>query len=1614
MRYEEAPNYLQAADMHNIGDSGTSIFEDVATTLGNTPSFLAVSIASGLNSFYNTGVAVGNIFSDADNQTAERDTAEWISDYDDDLGKYYEANKSAADIVGFIGTSLVPGLGGVKALRAGQGMLRAAAVGEVGTNMRLATNLLAPTMETYVKREAADLAAKSATFSFANGNALRALAAGTQQGVLESLAFETAVTATMFKSPILEDMDTEDLIKNIAMGTLVGGAFSAVGSAAGTYFGVKKLVQAADLRQNPSVFSTQLTSSAEATIHSDRIVVGAADRELLETPVTYEEVLAKKMAAGETGESLATDAVRSEVTKINRLRQDNLQKIANEQRTGIRTMAGEDTLGNDVADLMQSLSAKDTQATFLNMKNISRLAEKTSVQTRVKELISGGLAKNKKQALKLIDDEGDVNIQLHSGNIGETISGSPGIAKLADKYTPDQINKLALKVRAKVTDRTDFRKIKSAEEAELHWYAVRNSSDAFYHKSVIGAHDLPYLEKAVNDGVDSIIIGSSNKLEDQRVIKGLDEIKKYYRQAQEEVALAQKQAKHSSNMIELTSNIRRDYLEGVSKYDDLDTNFSAQQSYAKELSDKLGKEVTAAALHLKPRIAKVTYDMRKISDEEGHLLEGMRLIKYREKLAKAGVEKVFTKFSGEAATLFPEIPEALLRQANRTETGAGFATNAGASYGKLDQMTSYIGNLVSELTKTRINNVRETFNPVGVRLLENPESAIRFSAINEIIAGTPEQYVLSESKHALIPRKLRDYERALLEGAEPPPYTLAPGTREEILLDTPELRDAVEMHIALNGTRNQSWKELHAAQGNTDDKALDVFRPVRPNPRDYRHIAFIKDETLVGVGHTRMLFANTSKELEDQIKLVPSQYKVYTKGQAEEFYNARGEYIYDKTLNENYIDHDLLSRGISSRFFPQTDPQKIVNSLLDHHVQGENALTKAMVLGRYEKEVAELRRLGDQFTNLSSSKTGRDPIVDQITSSDKNPYLSQIKAMLNITKTDEIPWMVTTNQAIDRFASKAWQKATDLFQSGGGKFTQEKADQINGIFDELGIKTAYYDAATDIMANSTVPKGALSAFVRKANAFLTTTILRLDPFNALNNLLGNSVLMSTELKSLTDAIKKGSSEGAGELAALSKIAVPGVEGATAFSPSKLIANSIARLHGEGKDALIAEYKARGLVPDLNDQYYKSLDAMSLTGTESVKDISTKSAKLSELATEFANHGEKFTGNKFVEQFNRLLAADVMKQITEIGVKHGVLDEKAAWAYVNTFVNRTQGVIRAAERPLMFQGPIGQAIGLFQSYQFNLMQQMFRHVGEGNRKAGAMLLGMQGSIYGASSLPGFNLINTTLVGNAYGNPEHKDFYSATNAIFGKQGADWLMFGAPSNILRASLFTRGDTNPRTWSIVPNPTNPGDIPFISAFAKVFGSTSQILKDSANGAPVWDSLLNGIEHMGLNRPLAGMAQTARAFTNEDGQVTSTQANGTILGSNDLVSWSTLVRLAGAKPIDEAITSNAYFRIQSYMAADRSKRESLGTAVKLGLQGGGTFTGEEIGEFAQQYLEKGGKQTGFNSWMMTQYKNTDRSLAEALARQLNSSYARSMQEAMGGRDSLGGESVDGFTNGTW
>ena len=133
------------------------------------------------------------------------------------------------------------------------------------------------------------------------------------------------------------------------------------------------------------------------------------------------------------------------------------------------------------------------------------------------------------------------------------------------------------------------------------------------------------------------------------------------------------------------------------------------------------------------------------------------------------------------------------------------------------------------------------------------------------------------------------------------------------------------------------------------------------------------------------------------------------------------------------------------------------------------------------------------------------------------------------------------------------------------------------------------------------------------------------------------------------------------------------------------------------------------------------------------------------------------------------------------------------------------------------------------------------------------------------------------------------------------------------------------------------------------------------------------------------------------ESQAYSTTNKGSILFSNDLVSWATAVRIAGGRPLDEAIINDGVFRINSYQQADRKKQQSLAETIKTTTIQGNTADEEQVVKFAKAYAEAGGKQINFNKFMMSQLKASNTNEAAKITSALQNPFARKVQVLMGG-----------------
>lgn len=120
--------------------------------------------------------------------------------------------------------------------------------------------------------------------------------------------------------------------------------------------------------------------------------------------------------------------------------------------------------------------------------------------------------------------------------------------------------------------------------------------------------------------------------------------------------------------------------------------------------------------------------------------------------------------------------------------------------------------------------------------------------------------------------------------------------------------------------------------------------------------------------------------------------------------------------------------------------------------------------------------------------------------------------------------------------------------------------------------------------------------------------------------------------------------------------------------------------------------------------------------------------------------------------------------------------------------------------------------------------MFRYVAEGSKKdiGNAAGLAKRLSLALTACLLSRH-INQHVVGTMSGNRNHVDMYDMTYGAAGKQVGDLLMYGLPSDLLRTNLYSRGDINPRSVTIVP--TAIKDIPFVSAFSSMLSNVKSLL---------------------------------------------------------------------------------------------------------------------------------------------------------------------------------------------
>lgn len=1602
--FTQQPSYIVAADNHNVASGNGSWFDktigSTLESLSNAPKYWGLALGSGVTGILNSGIAVANLFNDEQDKIKEINYGQWVQEYDTDLGKYYQENANSIDTWGFVATSIVPGTVGIKALNMGQKALQTSArFGKIGEQMARATGLQVPSAARYMDAAATQIAATNQTFAITNANVLKAIGMKAGQQVLEAAAFETAVLATSFKSPFFNDMEASDIAVNFGVGVLLGGGIGTLFSIPGVRSGIKKSIDQLDQAGRVSIAQT---ASLESMPTGIKLGTNFQNRKTLEKFIEEGEA---NIASGVqvTADGLTQDIVKSNIARA----KNNITDINNQIRTQVNSATKDKSVGNYFSDVVLGLKSEDGLRATLSADEFLRAANVVQKANPLDRLqgqlgLAGGV----------VEDTGTISwSKLYGTGRGDIVETLPDHLPLADtlklrgsESIEDAVNRLAKKhnhsfaTNAAVTQVEDLAKV----QTRYLWASRLTPKSQPVVKVLDG--DIPMMEMIYrNPGKFQTvqILDSTGKNID--TITGDASSVSTHLFAMKDKAIKELIAKGKSiEEIAERTNVSPGYISGTEVSANFGDNMLYRQSLASNLQLKAESDI-----FFKPQYMGIKQNDQIRGLQNQMEMDADLTIKSYRKAAQTTIDNAVADagsvygqgdFVNNATgqnsrmnytEMLPEaevVNDAVL-SASRFGSGARVFSFSNGNYGSAESAMQLIGSIKQKMDTEAMRLVETNLEPALQSLRNSPAAAAEFSVTRELVARSGEIYVMRDGR--LVAKKLLDWQES---GGTTPRPQLTPGAKDEIFFNHPAARQVWEAHISLNAARLEGQKTLRAAQGLEFTKVPEAAYAPKPDPRKYQFFAFVVDPSITGAGKTTMIHARDAATLERMINKTQTefpQFNVIRKDQSEAYHKALGDFEYDKTLNDNYIDSALASRGINSQFLPKTDGNQIANELLDWHKNRARAYNADLISTKYEAAFRELETLGRNYGGLNTSKY--PDAVALATDTKKNPYVEYIKTALNISNASEYPLLTGVNQALDAVVSKLWNRAGDMMAKAK---SPAELDAINQVFADQGFKTAYYDAATELLANHRADSNVLTKFVRGANSVLATTFLRMDFLNAINNRLGSTILTSTELRHVLDQTRKGDAATVGKLAQLVDVKVPGTD-ASILSAPKLIMRANQNFVREAFSGgpMTKLYRDNGWIPENFAEIQKLADSLTLSGSESTIQVSKKLDAIFQGAKAIGDFGEKWTGNKFVETMNRFMAADIMRQITDVAVEGGIMTAREAKTYINTFVNRTQVNMTASQRPLAFQGPIGMAMGLFQSYQFNMMQQLFRYAVPGSRKDIAMLMGMQSSVYGLNGLPGFQQFNEHIVAQAAGNHNHSDAYSSIYGAANYDTANFLLYGIPSNLLRTNLYVRGDLTPQHPTILPG--SIADIPVVGKMGAFFGNLWSMSKDIANGQGAWNSFLTGLEHNSINRPLAGIAQTLRGFGSESGQVVSTSKSGELLSANDLMSLSTLARLAGGRPLDESVVRDERFRIQAYQRADAQRKKDLGADLTRAFaQGEGQ---PDMEKFYNSYLEYGGKSQQFNSWIMDQYLRSAANQATRMRGTLSDPYNQRMQSLLGG-----------------
>lgn len=1073
--------------------------------------------------------------------------------------------------------------------------------------------------------------------------------------------------------------------------------------------------------------------------------------------------------------------------------------------------------------------------------------------------------------------------------------------------------------------------------------------------------DLPMLEKFAKEGIgEDIFVSYAGKAINEGEI--------------EQLLLAEK------------LEMRQALLDAGHDYKKISRELNVTESFAESGSGD-GFILSKLEDHTKPGYAVINYETGRLPD--GFHVRGIASLMARIQLGYNMNHTTVAEILGPWYAQLPKTNGTLLNISS-VERFSSLLASTSPDYGGFGLVAQQSGKVVAAAKREAQEAVLTGLNGLSHQVRQNPEALIELNqVVNKVRKSNEKMFIWPPGAQSgddivFVPqsvyKKLQKAEDTA-DVSDDVVKAMREGKAFEI--KNKEVEDLLLQSHAYNQTRATKWNKLFAAMGSGRTYNVDEFYLPPINTRKYPFVAFVKEKMSMGTGDVKeagVIVAHDKVTYEAKLnrmrEVYGDRFEFIPPSDIKKWKEIEGEY-YDKPfLGDSMPDAALRKEGLLYDFAPRTDDE-IINDLNQWHFNQEGNIIHQSIELHYAQEFAELRAMGQDYAVLALERFGPK---DRKSGIADNPYYRYVHTALNINDFERYNsiWG-KINDATEGIAKKvfsAWDTMRE--KATAGEVDWETANRIASSYGF----TPPYEKVIPSLINPKIDNRSFQGSIAKANGAVSTLTLGLDFLNSLINVVSFPVMATAEMRNILNNVVKGDANKIGKLAELTSVQVPGAQYQLP-TPMKLLHNAAKSMFSEDAKATAAYFEKIGSIRTPNNLYLDVVEASRLSpeALASPEGMKAWTEVLHEKATKLAEIGKTATGYNKAEWAVRYMASHMMKQLTDAA---GVAATDAP-AYINAFVNRVHGNYLASQRPHLFQGPIGQAISLFQTYQFNIMQNMIRYVQQGDKTAVAMLLGMQNTIFGMQSNPGFYILNQA-IGNA--NSDHIDITSASANILGTEVSNWMLYGLGSNALNTSLYNRGDLTPRYVTVVP--TKVEDVPAVAIPARAISSFLDTARNIAKGGDVVPSLLNGIAHFGANRPLSGLAQLTQGYR-------TTAAGNLLTAYTDVDGWTVAAKLAGGEELNRAIAIDAYYRTMAYKAEDKEKVQRIGTALKTTMYKGEQPSEEQVLDFMNQYTRASGNPQSFNRFITSNFKHANQSQLNDLMQHVNSKSGRILGQLMGG-----------------